>query len=146
MPTHESEAALLTVASQQGDAEGRGPAARLIAERWAAWPDLDVAEDFASFVQAPFAPGPAIAMTQQPTRRIEGSSFVALGWRIVERTLGEHWLNHGGGMAGYTSIVNVNLRRQRGVVVHSNLGNAPKLAENASQLGRDLRKNLEALP
>jgi len=85
-------------------------------------------------------------MTQQPTRRIEGSSFAALGWHIVERKLGERWLNRGGGRAGYTSIVNVNLRRQRGVVVLSKLGNARKLAENVSQLDRDLRKNLEALP
>ena len=49
-------------------------------------------------------------------------------------------------MAGYTAIVNVNVRKRRAVIVLSNLGNAHKLAENVSQLGRDLLKNLEGLP
>ena len=104
------------------------------------------AEDFARFVQAQFAPGPAIALTQQPTFKIEDNYFVALGWHIVDRKNGERWLNHGGGMAGYTAIVNVNVRKRRGVVVLSNLGNAHKLAENISDLGRQLLKELETLP
>jgi len=104
------------------------------------------AEDFARFAQAQFAPDPAVAMTQQPTFKIEDNYFVGLGWHIIDRKNGERWLNHGGGMAGYTAIVNVNVRKKRAVIVLSNLGNAHKLAENISQLGRDLLTNLEALP
>jgi CubicO group peptidase (beta-lactamase class C family) len=104
------------------------------------------AEDFAKFVHAQFEPDSAIALTQQATFKIEDNYFVALGWHVIDRKNGERWLNHGGGMAGYTAIVNVNVRRRCGVVVLSNLGNAHKLAENVSQLGRDLLKDLEARP
>ncbi len=104
------------------------------------------AEDFARFVQTQFEPDPAIALTQQPTFKIEDGYSVALGWHVVDRRNGERWLNHGGGMGGYTAIVNVNVRRKLGVVVLSNLGNAHKLAENVSQLGRGLLKEMEALP
>jgi CubicO group peptidase (beta-lactamase class C family) len=104
------------------------------------------AADFAKFTQAQFAPDPAIAMTQEPVVKIEDNYWVGLGWHIIARKNGERWLNHGGGMAGYTAIVNVNVRKRRAVVVLSNLGNAHKLAENVSQLGRDLLKNLEGLP
>jgi CubicO group peptidase (beta-lactamase class C family) len=104
---------------------------------------LTSAEDFARFARAQFEPDPAIAMTQQPTFKIEENYFVGLGWHIIVRVNGERWLNHGGGMAGYTAIVNVNVRKKRAVIVLSNLGNAHKLAENVSQLGRDLLANLE---
>jgi CubicO group peptidase (beta-lactamase class C family) len=104
------------------------------------------AEDFARFAQAQFAPDSAIAMTQQPTFKIEDNYFVGLGWHIIDRKSGERRLNHGGGMAGYTAIVNVNVQKKRAVIVLSNLGNAHGLAENVSQLGRDLLTNVEALP
>lgn len=102
------------------------------------------AEDFARFAQAQFSPDPAIAMTQEPTFKIEDNYFVGLGWHIVDRKNGERWLNHGGGMAGYTAIVNVNVPKKCAVIVLSNLGNAHKLAENVSQLGRDLLTSLES--
>lgn len=104
------------------------------------------AEDFARFAQAQFAPDPAIAMTQDPTFKIDDNYFVGLGWHIIDRKNGERWLNHGGGMAGYTAIVNVNVRKKCAVIVLSNLGNAHKLAENVSQLGRDFLTNLEERP
>jgi len=104
------------------------------------------AEDFARFVRAQFEPDSAIAMTQRPTFKIDSGYFVAMGWHVIDRKNGERWLNHGGGMLGYTAIVNVNVRKRCGVVVLSNLGNAHKLAENVSQIGRDFLKDLEALP
>lgn len=104
------------------------------------------AEDFAKFIRTQFKPTPAVALTQQPAFTIEGSYFVGLGWHIIDRTNGERWLNHGGGMGGYTAIVNVNVKRERAVVVLSSLGNAHKLAENIPELGRALQRNLEAQP
>jgi CubicO group peptidase (beta-lactamase class C family) len=101
------------------------------------------AEDFARFAKAQFSADPAIALTQTPVFTIEDNYFVGLGWHIVDRQSGERWLNHGGGMAGYTAIVNVNVQRKCAVVVLSNLGNAHKLAENVSQLGRDLLASVE---
>jgi CubicO group peptidase (beta-lactamase class C family) len=102
--------------------------------------------DFAQFVKAQFTADPAIAMTQQPVFKIEDGYYVGLGWHMLDRKSGERWLNHGGGMAGYTAIVNVNLRKKRGVLVLSNLGNAHALAENISRLGRELLTSLDALP
>jgi CubicO group peptidase (beta-lactamase class C family) len=107
---------------------------------------LTSAEDFARFAQAQFEPDPAIAMTQQPTFKIEENYFVGMGWHIIVRVNGERWLNHGGGMGGYTAIVNVNVRKRRAVIVLSNLGNAHELAENVSQLSRNLLTNLETVP
>jgi CubicO group peptidase (beta-lactamase class C family) len=104
------------------------------------------AEDFARFAQAQFAPGAAIAMTQEPVFTIEDGYSVGLGWHIIDRQNGERWLNHGGGMGGYTAIVNVNVKAKRAVIVLSNLGNAHKLAENISELGRGLLRHLETLP
>ena len=104
------------------------------------------AEDFERFAQAQFAPDAAIAMTQEPVFKIEDGYYVGLGRHIIDRRNGERWLNHGGGMGGYTGIVNVNVKRKRAVIVLSNLGNAHKLAENISELGRGLLRNLETLP
>ena len=104
------------------------------------------AEDFAKFAQSQFAPDPAIAMTQQPHFSIEGNYSVGLGWHIIGRKNGEPWLIHGGGMAGYTATVNVNVQKKCAVIVLSNLGNAHKMAKNVSQLGRDLLTNVEAPP
>lgn len=104
------------------------------------------AEDFAKFAQAQFAPDQAIALTQQPVFKIEEGYWVCLGWHLIERKNGERWLNHGGGMGGYTAIVNVNAKRKLAVIVLSNLGNAHKLAENVSDLGRELLNGLEAAP
>jgi CubicO group peptidase (beta-lactamase class C family) len=104
------------------------------------------AEDFARFVQAQFEPDAAIAMTQETVFKIEDNYYVGLGWHIIDRKNGERWLNHGGGMGGYTAIVNVNVKRKLAVIVLSNLGNAHKLAENISDLGRQLLKELETLP
>ena len=103
------------------------------------------AEDFGRFAQAQFAPDAAIAMTQEPVFKIEDGYYVGLGWHIIHRKNGERWLNHGGGMGGYTGIVNVNLKRKRAVIVLSNLGNGHKLAENVSELGRGLLNHLERL-
>jgi CubicO group peptidase (beta-lactamase class C family) len=102
------------------------------------------AEDFAKFAQAQFAPDQSIAVTQQPVFRIEEGYWVCLGWHLIERKNGERWLNHGGGMGGYTAIANVNAKRKLAVIVLSNLGNAHELAENVSTLGRELLKGLEA--
>jgi len=104
------------------------------------------AEDCTRFAQAQFVADPAIAMTQQPTFKIADNYFVGLGWHIIDRKDGERWLNHGGGMAGYTAIMNVNVQKTRGVIVLSNFGGGHKLAENVSQLGRELLADLEALP
>ncbi len=103
------------------------------------------AEDFAKFAQAQFAPDPAMAMTQQPVFKIEDGYYVGLGWHIIDRKNGERWLNHGGGMGGYTAIVNINMKRKQAAIVLSNLGNGHKLAENVSELGRGLLRNLETL-
>lgn len=101
------------------------------------------AEDFARFVQAQFTPDSAIAMTQTPIFRIEDNYQVGMGWHLIDRTNGVRWLNHGGGMAGCTAIVNVDVKDRRGVVVLSNLGNAHKKAENVSELGRALLRALD---
>jgi CubicO group peptidase (beta-lactamase class C family) len=104
------------------------------------------AEDFARFAQAQFAPDAAIAMTQEPVFKIDDGYYVGLGWHIIDRKNGDRWLNHGGGMGGYTAIVNVNVKRKLAAIVLSNLGNGHKLAENVSELGRGLLRNLETLP
>jgi CubicO group peptidase (beta-lactamase class C family) len=107
---------------------------------------LTSVKDFARFARAQFAPDQAVALTQEPVFKIEENYYVGLGWHIIDRKNGERWLNHGGGMGGYTAIVNVNVKRRLAVIVLSNLGNAHKLAENVSDLGRELLKNLETIP
>jgi CubicO group peptidase (beta-lactamase class C family) len=104
------------------------------------------AEDFANFARAQCSPDPGAALTQKPVFKIEEGYWVGLGWHLIERKNGERWLNHGGGMGGYTAIINVNVRRKLAVIVLSNLGNAHELAENVSTLGRELLKGLEAAP
>jgi CubicO group peptidase (beta-lactamase class C family) len=104
------------------------------------------AEDFARFAMAQLDPDSAIAMTQKPIFTIEDGYHVGMGWHIIDRDDGERWLNHGGGMAGYTAIVDINVKRQLAVIVLSNLGNAHELAENVSRLGHELMKRLESLP
>jgi len=102
------------------------------------------AEDFARFVQGQFEPDEAAAMTQAPVFKIEDNYQVGLGWHIIQCKSGEVWLNHGGGMGGYTAIVDVNRHKKCAVVILSNLGNAYKSAENITLMARDLMYGLEA--
>ncbi|MGA2488891.1 MAG: serine hydrolase domain-containing protein, partial [Anaerolineales bacterium] len=101
------------------------------------------AEDFAKFVCRQFSSSPAIATTQEPTFKIEENYFVGLGWHIIDRTNGERWLNHGGGMLGYTANVNINVCKKCATIVLTNLGNALNWQRKSFELSRDLLSNLE---
>lgn len=101
------------------------------------------AEDFARFAIAQFNPDPAMTLTREPVFTISENYYVGLGWHIVDRKNGERWLNHGGGMGGYTAIVNLNPKRKCGVIVLSNLGNAHEQAGQVDWLGIELLKAVE---
>ena len=102
------------------------------------------AQDFARFIQLQFSSDPAVVMTHEPAFKIEDNYYVGLGWHIIDRPNGERWLNHGGGMLGYTANVNVNVRRKCATIVLSNLGSVQNWQNKSFELGRDLLKDLEA--
>jgi CubicO group peptidase (beta-lactamase class C family) len=101
------------------------------------------AEDFARFIISQFSTNPVNALTQTPTFNIDEGYHVGLGWHIIDRKSGECWLNHGGGMLGYTANVNVNVNKKCATIVLSNLGNANHWQSKIFELGRDLLVDLE---
>jgi CubicO group peptidase (beta-lactamase class C family) len=108
---------------------------------------LTCAEDMARFARTQFAPADsALALTQQPVFTIEPGYSVALGWHLVDRTNGERWINHNGGMEGYTASVNVNPRKRCAVIVLCNYRNDDERGEEIRSLCRELLKGLEAQP
>ncbi len=103
------------------------------------------AEDLAKFARAQFDPAaPAIALTQTPVFTIEDGYLVALGWHVVDRTEGWRWLNHNGGIGGYTTTINVDAKNHRAALVLSNVMNDDVPGEKVRALGRALLKLLEA--
>jgi CubicO group peptidase (beta-lactamase class C family) len=104
------------------------------------------AEDFARFVLFQFSSDPVVTMTHEPAFKIEDNYYVGLSWHIIDRANGERWLNHGGGMLGYSANVNINVRRKCATIVLSNLGNTQNWPVKSFELGRDLLVKLEELP
>jgi CubicO group peptidase (beta-lactamase class C family) len=103
------------------------------------------AEDLARFARAQFDPAePAIALTQKPVFTIEEGYSVALGWHLVEWRQGWRWLNHNGGIGGYTSTLNVDPKNRLAVLVLCNVMNDDVPGEKVRVLGRELLKQLEA--
>jgi CubicO group peptidase (beta-lactamase class C family) len=102
------------------------------------------AEDLARFARAQFDPAePAIAMTHQPVFTIEQGYHVALGWHLVDRVQGWRWLNHNGGIGGYTTTLNVDPKNRCAALVLSNVMNDDVPGEEVRALGRVLLKQLE---
>jgi CubicO group peptidase (beta-lactamase class C family) len=101
------------------------------------------AVDFAKFIQWQMNPTSIVLRTQQPTFTISERYSVGLGWHILNRTNGERWLTHGGGMLGYTANVNVNVEKRYGTIVLSNFGNAENWQQRSFELSRDLLDVLE---
>jgi CubicO group peptidase (beta-lactamase class C family) len=101
------------------------------------------AEDFAKFIISQFSNNPVNILTQTPTFNIEEGYHVGLGWHIIDRKSGETWLNHGGGMLGYTANVNVNVNKKYAAIVLSNLGNSNHWQSKIFELCRDLLVDIE---
>jgi CubicO group peptidase (beta-lactamase class C family) len=101
------------------------------------------AEDFARFIISQFSTNPVNALTQTPTFNIDEGYHVGLGWHIIDRKSGERWLNHGGGMLGYTANVNVNVNKKCAAIIMSNLGNVNRWQSKSFELCRDLLVHLE---
>ncbi len=105
------------------------------------------AEDLAAFARAQFAPAdPATALTQKPVFTIEEGYHVALGWHLVDWVQGWRWLNHNGGIGGYTSTLNVDPTNRCAALVLVNVMNDDEPGERVRALGRELLKQLEAAP
>ena len=103
------------------------------------------AEDLAKFARAQFDPAePAIALTQKPVFTIEEGYSVALGWHLVDWVQGWRWLNHNGGIGGYTTTLNVDPKNRLAALVLCNVMNDDVPGEKVRLLGRELLKQLEA--
>lgn len=108
---------------------------------------LTCAEDLARFAQAQFAPAsPAIGLTQQAVFTIEPGFPVGLGWHLVDRPDGARWINHNGGMEGYTASITLNPAKRLAAIVLCNYRNDDEHGEQIRALCRDLLKGLEAKP
>ncbi len=105
---------------------------------------LTCAEDLARFARVQFDPAEAaIALTQAPVFTIEEGYRVALGWHIVDRAEGWRWLNHNGGIGGYTTTLNVDAKNRRAALVLCNVMNDEIPGERVRALGRELLKQIE---
>ena len=106
---------------------------------------LSSVEDLARFARAQFEPAdPGFALTQKPVATLEPGYHVGLGWHLVDRKNGERWLNHNGGMEGYTASVNINPRKRAAAIVLCNFRNDDEKGEAIRGLCRELLKELES--
>jgi CubicO group peptidase (beta-lactamase class C family) len=101
-------------------------------------------EDLAAFARAQLEPAePAVELTHKPVFTIEEGYHVALGWHLVDWVQGWRWLNHNGGIGGYTSTLNVDPKNRCAAMVLSNVMNDEVPGEKVRALGRALLKQLE---
>jgi CubicO group peptidase (beta-lactamase class C family) len=101
-------------------------------------------EDLATFAQAQFEPAdPAIVLSHKPIFTIEEGYHVALGWHRVDYAQGWRWINHNGGIGGYTASLNVDPKNRFAALVLCNVTNDDVPGEAVRKLCRELMKWME---
>lgn len=83
---------------------------------------LSSSEDLAKFSLANFNPAnKTLNLQHQQTFSSDESSNLALGWFIIEQDSTQQWLWHNGGTGGYRSSMVLDIVKQNGVVILSNI-------------------------
>ncbi len=82
---------------------------------------LSTASDLSKFVQANFDPKQEVlALQREKTFQVNEKMSMALGWHIIHDKMGDVYF-HNGGTGGYTSSVLMDVAKQKGVVILSNI-------------------------
>ena len=79
----------------------------------------------------------ALELTLQPTFTLNATTKIGLGWFMVARK-GNEYINHSGGTGGYRSILVIDRKNKRAVII---LNNA---ASDVSEMGFQLMDLLNA--
>ena len=83
---------------------------------------LSTVEDLSKFALAQFDESDrALALTREKTFTVNENTDIGLGWHINNLEDGGRWHWHNGGTGGYRSCMVIDVARQRGVIILSNV-------------------------
>lgn len=92
-------------------------------------------EDLSKFALAQFDDkNTALILTQKPTFKVNDQMSLGLGWHILKRKNGGELIWHNGGTGGYTSSMALDLERENGIIILSNVSAFHKKMKNIDQL------------
>ncbi len=96
-------------------------------------------EDLSKFGQAQWdSTYVAWKLMQEPTFTVSEHMSVGLGWIILNPGTDEEWLFHNGATGGYSSCMILDLKKQQGMIILSNVGAFHEKAANIDALCIDL--------
>lgn len=133
--------------AESGIVSGRDKAGRPI-QNWdlgaisGAGSIMSCTADMVRYAQAQFdTTNEVIQLAHTPTFEVKDNLSVALGWHISTRDSGlkVHW--HNGGTGGYSTILTLDMERQRAVVLLTNLSTFHEDRPEVDYLGFDLLEN-----
>lgn len=103
---------------------------------------LSTSEDLSKFISAHFSPNSeCLIRCCEPTFKINDEVDIGLGWHMVKKEWGHiHW--HNGGSNGYVSSLAMDLKKQKGVVVLSNVSVFHTEMGNIDRLCFEILKNI----
>lgn len=105
---------------------------------------LSTVEDMSRFAMAQFDPAnEALALSRTKTFELGSNMDIGLGWVIINKESGSTWHWHNGGTGGYTSSMALDVEKQNGVIILSNVSAFNKKMGNIDQLCFGLLSTLE---
>ncbi|BAO54067.1 serine hydrolase domain-containing protein [Nonlabens marinus] len=92
-------------------------------------------EDLSKFGLAQFNKENAeLALTHQPTFKINENMSIGLGWHVLKRKNGGELIWHNGGTGGYTSSMALDVEHNNGIIILSNVSAFHPQMGNMDQL------------
>lgn len=105
---------------------------------------FSTAEDLSRFAVAHFdARNTELLLTQKPTFRLNENMHIGLGWHIIEQANAGNLIWHNGGTGGYSSSMALDVEKQNGIIILSNVSSFHEKKGNIDLLCFSLLKLLE---
>lgn len=100
-------------------------------------------EDLSKFALAQFDKNNTkLILTQKPTFKVNENMSVGLGWHILKTENEGELIWHNGGTGGYTSSMALDIDKQNGVIILSNVSAYHKKMTNIDKLCFELIETL----
>jgi len=85
---------------------------------------LSTVENLSRFAEAQFdKANKELSLTRTKTLAINTISDYGLGWEIINRKSGNIWCKHNGRTGGYSSVIIIDVTKNNGIIILSNVSN-----------------------
>ena len=105
---------------------------------------LSNVEDLSRFALAQFdSSNEELKLTRQKTFELNDNMNIGLAWHLIKSETGSQWTWHNGGTGGYSSSMAIDIEKNNGVIMLSNVSAFNPSMGNIDKLCFELMKSLE---